>query len=307
VSEYLSRLATRARERDETQLLRPFVRSSSPIAAHDQRIGMAVAEGFETVGAPPDQSRSESATASLGEFQTASRPAIEPGDRMGGTTVQRKMAAPAVGRAGPSRLTGPAGPADASDTSPSPAAKQLKTPIAEVSASSGADVRGAVDQIEFTEPLAPQETARIVPKRFPEMSVDGGKPPVFAAESARTDGRHSGSSGTPTATREAGRVMVHTRSVRQDGPIDSAGLEPMQPAFVDRVALSPAGYDGFSAGADKNPRIIIGRIDVEVVPPPASERVATAPRPKPLTAASASVIGPLSGVRPNLRLSLRYR
>jgi hypothetical protein len=307
VSEYLSRLATRARVSNERQLLRPFVRSTSPIAAHDQRIGMAAAEGFKTVGASPDQSRSGSAAGSLGEFQTAGRPDMEPANRMGETIVQRKMAVPSVGQAGPSPRNAPAGPAAACDASPSLAAMEVKSAVAEPATGSGADVRVAINKPGFSEPLAPQETARTRPKSFPEPSETGDEPPVFAAESAWTDSPHSGSWGKQAASREAGRVIVHTRSVRQKSPIDSAGLEPVQPAFVDRVKPSPEGYDGFSAGANKKPRIVIGRIDVEVVPPPASERVATSPRPRPLTAASASVIGPLGGVRPNLRLSLRYR
>ena len=100
MSEYLSRLATRARGSNETQPLRPFVRSTSPIAAHDQRIGLTVAEGFEALGALPDQTRSASTAGSLGEFETGGRPGVEPGNGRGEMTVQRKVAASAVGQAG---------------------------------------------------------------------------------------------------------------------------------------------------------------------------------------------------------------
>ena len=84
MSGYLTRLVTRARESDKRQLLRPFVRSSSPIAEHDQRIGMADSEGFEHLGAAPDPTGPEGAVGPLVDFQTLSRPAITPTSEMSG-------------------------------------------------------------------------------------------------------------------------------------------------------------------------------------------------------------------------------
>ena len=47
MSRHLTRLATRGRETSEMQSMQPFVRSTSPIAEHDQRTGMMGFEGFE--------------------------------------------------------------------------------------------------------------------------------------------------------------------------------------------------------------------------------------------------------------------
>jgi hypothetical protein len=322
MSEYLTRLATRARESDERQLLRPFVRSLSPIAAHDQRIGMAVSEGFETVGAPPDQSSSEAAAGSVGELETGSLPGIEPRNRTAETTVQRKMAAPATGQAGAAAHTAPVGPPAARGwtssgldtptleipgrpTSPSLGMVEVKSRILEPAKSGAAAARGAADQHESDEPLVLRDTTLIERSlSYPKTNAGDGEPSPSSLERARLDTRPPDSLETRAATRQ---VSVHTRSVRQQIEVDSPRLEPKTPAAVEHFESSNAEAAATSAATSQSPRIVIGRIDVEVVPPPASERVATAPRPKPLTAASVSVIGPLTGVRPNLRLSLRYR
>jgi hypothetical protein len=59
---------------------------------------------------------------------------------------------------------------------------------------------------------------------------------------------------------------------------------------------------------DQGPRVIIGRINIEVVQPAAEPKASASHRPGPLTAASVSVIGPLRRANhSNLRLSLRHR
>jgi hypothetical protein len=306
VSEYLTRLVTRARESDARQLLRPSVRSSSPIAAHDQRIGMTVAESFKSVGAPPDSIRSESATGSLGEFETAGRPGVEPGSGTGETTIQRNVTASAVGQAGTAPHTAAVGPA-AGETLPSPGSTEAKTPLPELAVRSGADVRGAADENEFNEPLAPWDITRIEPSsNFPKMRAGGDEPPGSAAGSTRPDTWSSGSLAIHDTIREASQVNVHTRSVRPESEIDSPRLEPKMPVFIDGVEPSAGDSAASPAAVDHGPRVVIGRIDVEVVPP-AVQQGTSAPRSGPLTAASVSVIGPLGGIRPNMRLSLRYR
>jgi hypothetical protein len=324
VSEYLTRLTTRARESDGMKLLQPSVRSTSPIAEHDQRIAMAPTEEFELVGAPPDRTGSESAVANLGEFQIERRAGIKPENGIGETTAQRKIAAPAVGKAGPFLPTAQVGRPAASgwmssdvdkavlgipgsQKSSLPGAVEVKSRIPEPAASGGTAVRGAPNQHESDEPLAPRATTLIERNwSFPKMKSGDGEPSQSSAEQARLDTRLPDSLGTHDATRQAVQVSVHARSIRQQTEIDSPRLEPKARVAVDHFESSPAGAAAFSAAADESPRIVIGRINVEVVPP-AAQQVATAPGPRPLTAAAVSVIGPLGGVRPNMRLSLRYR
>jgi hypothetical protein len=60
--------------------------------------------------------------------------------------------------------------------------------------------------------------------------------------------------------------------------------------------------------AAQGPRVVIGRINVEVVSTAPEPKASAPSRPGPLTAASVSVIGPLTrGVRSSLRLSLKHR
>jgi hypothetical protein len=87
-------------------------------------------------------------------------------------------------------------------------------------------------------------------------------------------------------------------------------LEPTPPQAPAASARTSAQdqTDAPEEVEDRGPRIVIGRINVEVIPA-TPEPLKTEPaRPKPLTAAAASVIGPLSnGVRSGRLLSLRYR
>jgi hypothetical protein len=87
-------------------------------------------------------------------------------------------------------------------------------------------------------------------------------------------------------------------------------LEPLPRAITapqQRESISPDDAAS-SDETEQGPRVVIGRINVEVVSPPAEPKTSTSSRPGPLTAESVSVIGPLSrGVRSNLRLSLRHR
>ena len=97
---------------------------------------------------------------------------------------------------------------------------------------------------------------------------------------------------------------------RRSAEADPPFLEPSPRAITlaqHRDAISPEAVESVGR-PDQGPRVVIGRINVEVVPPPAEPKTSTASRPGPLTAASASVIGPLTGgIRSNLRLSLRHR
>jgi hypothetical protein len=87
-------------------------------------------------------------------------------------------------------------------------------------------------------------------------------------------------------------------------------LEPAPPQTAAASARTSARDqdDAPEAVEDREPRIVIGRINVEVIPATPEPAKTEPARPKPLTAAAASVIGPLSnGVRSGRLLSLRYR
>jgi hypothetical protein len=85
-------------------------------------------------------------------------------------------------------------------------------------------------------------------------------------------------------------------------------LRPLPRVFTPPSKGDSRSDEGGDGSAYRGPRVAIGRINVEVVPAPAKSQTSTSVRPGPLTAASVSVIGSLSGrVRMNRRLGLRYR
>jgi hypothetical protein len=92
--------------------------------------------------------------------------------------------------------------------------------------------------------------------------------------------------------------------------VETPLLEPAPQQIPAASALTSTGDEESASEAveDRGPRIVIGRINVEVIPATPEPVKAEPARPKPLTAAAASVIGPLStGVRSGRLLSLRYR
>ena len=88
---------------------------------------------------------------------------------------------------------------------------------------------------------------------------------------------------------------------------DAPDLEPSPRAFPEHGGAASEDASTPRYEVDERPRIVIGRVNVEVVPPSVTQP-STAPQPGPLTAASVSVIGPLGdGASVSRRLSLRYR
>jgi len=282
MSGYLTRLAMRGRETGEMQSMEPSVRSTSPVAEHDRRTGMTGFEGFE-----PGEASLAEVGSEPGPEQGDILPPPAPPSAMtaGGTriaTVQRQVASPLAGMAGPA----------ASTARGEVAAADAQTQARVQSPSSGA---GALDRADAHDvSLSPSG----LPVRSPASSADGIHPEELSL----------GDSQTGNAARRFGPGAVHTRSIRQTRQVDSTRLEPLPGALAEhfKPLLERAGEPG--ADADEGPRVVIGRINVEVVPPPARPPSTAAPRPGPLTAASVSVIGPLGGgVSSNLRLSLRHR
>ena len=108
--------------------------------------------------------------------------------------------------------------------------------------------------------------------------------------------------------RHVNRVAVLVRSPRQTQQADAPPeLEPSPRAFAEHMAVTSVDTGPPVTDPDESPRIVIGRVNVEVIPPSVLQQ-STASQRGPLTAASVSVIGPLGGGVPaNRRLSLRYR
>lgn len=101
---------------------------------------------------------------------------------------------------------------------------------------------------------------------------------------------------------------IRSRSALQKRPGPLPVLEPSMRSLVDRDEQPFAEAPIATLDRQEGPQVVIGRINVEVVPQTAPEATVTPSRSGPLTAASVSVIGPLGGgVSSNLRLSLRQR
>ena len=95
MSGYLMRLVMRGRAAGEAQPLQPFVRSTSPVAERDQRIGMIGFEGFEFGEASVAEGGSEAAELEqAGVLQPPTLPGTTATSDVGVATVQRKMASP---------------------------------------------------------------------------------------------------------------------------------------------------------------------------------------------------------------------
>ena len=98
-------------------------------------------------------------------------------------------------------------------------------------------------------------------------------------------------------------------SSAKSGEARPTRLEPTPRAILS-PPREPASSEDFQSSdrIEQEPRVVIGRINVEVVPPAAETKTTAPPRPGPLTAESVSVIGPLSRrVGSSLRLNLKYR
>jgi hypothetical protein len=116
----------------------------------------------------------------------------------------------------------------------------------------------------------------------------------------------------------AGTPDVEGRSIRNHGNVAGHGTAyvrseqtPSRPTSI--APASPTSPRSEPLSDDRNnfaegPRVVIGNINVEVIPPAeAGPKVERHPS-KPMTAESASVIGSLSGnIRESRRLNLRYR
>jgi hypothetical protein len=251
----------------------PQVRSTSPIAQDDQRLGMP---GFE-------------------EAPSSFRPSMEEGPE------------PSISSTRPSRLSARA----TSYFSPEPGRRQ---PIA-----SSPALFTTTRQVTESRP-------ELKPEFSPKASVDVTLEGSTIVRDEATDFDTAEPEATvpsvdiklPARPRQFPQAMVPANDREPTGAssCESTGdvggpppeLVPYRPVLTTDIGTE-SDHDGAKEPAeDREPRIIIGRINVEVIPavpePPKTEPF----RPKPVTAASASVIGPLSSsIRASRLLSLRYR
>jgi hypothetical protein len=268
-------------------------------------------EGFEFSEASLAEVGSEAGPEQEDILQSPAPPSVTTASDVGLATVQRKIVSPPIGTASPAIPTArgevaaidaqmqahiqPLEPRAVLSVAPLPSVGPNVTNRAKWVASSISSV-GAPD-------MADAHDVSLSPSGPPMVSPEKN---VVADD--RPEALSPGDSQTGNASRQFGPGVVHTRSIRQVHQVDLPRLEPSPQAFAEHLEPPPMDASVSANEVGEGPRVIIGRINIEVVPPPAAQQITAAPRPGPLTAASVSVIGPLSGgIRPNLRLSLRHR
>jgi hypothetical protein len=318
--------------------MQPFVRSNSPVAERDQRIGMTGFEEFKFGESPFATADSEAGLEETGALQTPMLPTITAASDVGKTTVPRKMASPSATPVGPTTPAAPSligvdarrkgdlqparqrahqdavPPSDATrEHEPIPGSSQTRS--ASRGVGYGAVRTRSLQQARqadsnFLEPLpyALAEHIEQTPTGSSMPTADAEEWSISSTDATREHEPIPDSSQTRSASRGVGYDAVRTRSLQQARQADSNFLEPLPYALAEHIEQTPTGSSMPTGDAGEGPRIVIGRINVEVVPAPAAQPRTAAPRPGSVTAASVSVIGPLGGgVRPSLRLSLRHR
>jgi hypothetical protein len=239
--------------------MQPFVRSTSPVAERDQRIGMTGFEEFEFGESPFATADSEAELEKSGALQTPMLPTITAASDVGKTTVQRKMASPSATPVGP---TTPAAPSligvDARRKGDLQPARQRAHQDAVPPSS-----RSVMDE-------RPRQAPRS-PLIYPEKNVVAGEEwSISSIDATREHEPIPGSSQTRSASRGVGYGVVRTRSLQQARQADSNFLEPLPYALAEHIEQTPMGSSMPTADAGEGPRIVIGRINVEVVSPPAA-------------------------------------
>lgn len=331
MSGYLQRLIQRTPAATATQPLSPFVRSASPIAEQDQRLGV---RGFE----------SADLSGAIAPTDPDAPPLTDPqlsGEGADDLTVQRKLASapadsapttvasPSLGRSlsTPPNLLSPNQPPSAPDAPASfsqpPSWDAVDAPDIVLPIPPGQPPFLALTTPAETFDLESPRPAETVPDPPPPdraLNVAPLSPaiaPAPAINPAPVINRiPPPGAASPPARSDAAQDTAHTEPVlprprsRLSSPPEAAypQLEPQKLSPAAEGAAFGSGAAIAAPDLAAAPRVVIGRINVEVVPPSSStNQTATAPA-VPLTAAAVSVIGPLRGRVPaNLRLSLRQR
>ena len=359
MSGYLNRLMARGQTTRQSAL-QPCVRSTSPIAEYDRRIGVAGFGDTENSILPPTDAGTDwelGQTDEISGLEMSETAPAPPSDITASrdVTVQRKMAHSTV-------TPMPTNPAPQSTPGirdmPSAQVKTDRSPLFEFSE----DVRAesplpSIGESDLSIPvdgdrsLTPLPTPPVTRESDLQLSERDPFHPTIEQQSLNPTSEKSEISAiaietsvvanppqsavtadtTPVVDEVRPLAAVPTPvAVPNREPSDIAEVEPqranpndirprrivpehpgnvprLEPLIRDRDDLRFEEATVSNIDRQESPRISIGRINVEVIRETAPDTT-VATSPKPLTAASVSVIGPLGGgVRPNVRLSLRQR
>jgi|SoimicmetaTmtHMA_FD_contig_51_3776647_length_1105_multi_2_in_0_out_0_1 hypothetical protein len=306
---YLSQIAAEATAAGASgRTLLPVIRSRSPIAERDQRLRLTDADwGFD-----------ESLPASDAAFGEMASP---------GTVASPGRETPAP--RGQSPLLPHQAPENRVPASPSPIEISLNAPEpagSEVPASARAPLSSGHAIIDPRRP----EVARHEPERHAAglRTNAGSKSPGFTLAEANVDRRATGPS-TPSRVSTprlevvaAGETDPTEPVVFQNKPrcagepataIDvlSSARHSVPARSSEPLAKAPAGHGKMApvkTSLEPVPSgVVIGRIEVEVVPPTTEKAAAkTAPR-QPVRSGPISQIGPLGGGAKHLAFAIRHR
>jgi hypothetical protein len=320
VNQYLRRLVTRSDAGADA--MRPVVRSTSPIADEDQRIGAPGFDGLTVGAAAPVETGLDAHAVPTGDVRPPSPSILPSAAKAGGATVQRKMAGPQrpslagtdTGRAAAASVRRDSGQAPGSipdKVAEQPAWRQEPTALAP-RASPTATPAGRV------EPPTAVPANRVKPRTptsadlvsDPEPAAVSFNRPREIAPQPTISARRSQADEVASAPASSAPIETPRSLPRRFGEVGPPPLEPSHRPLDALRQRQPTSRETVASAGEREqgPRVVIGRINVEVVPTPSEPRPAAAPAPRPLTAESVSVIGPLGGNdRPGLRFSLRHR
>ncbi len=361
MSSYLQRFIQRSSLAHEQAAPQPFVRSTSPIAESDQRLGMAGLQGteFGVVSLTPISS-DIGVESPNPEGQPPFPSQIIETDHLGEERIQRKQADLSPGIT----PTMPTKPEPASDIAPpvstnrnlghldlepfpqalgtvqlppSSETHQLPQPVGleaeqldrlapsptlasfSIQAqSTNLESPKTSGALEYSQPSVSMPPAS--PSFLPDIATSRDMIPTqsraiaFETLKGTTDLTSSSEQAeslvdiSPVVPQvvEDSQMRADKKSSHPDEP------PPLTPAPRPRPDLEGLMTTALDAATDSQtvhrPQVVIGRINVEVVPPPPASQTDVQSFSGPVTAESASVIGPLGGgIRPYVRYSLRQR
>ncbi len=291
---YLSQIATAATAAATLRpSLSPVIRSRSPIAERDQRLRLTDADwGFDE-SFPAGE-------AAFGEM-TAPGAVASPGRE---TPAPRGQPPPLPHQAPENRVGASPSPIEISRDAPEPAAS-------EVPASARERLKSGYANIDPRRPEAARHEP--APHAASPRTDSGNKPPGFTVTEANVDRRPEVVAAGETDPTEP--AVFQSKPRRLDEPataidVRSPARHSVPARSSESLGKAPAGHGEMApvkTSLDPAPSgVVIGRIEVEVVPLTKEKAVAkTAPR-QPVRSGPISQIGPLGGVAKHLAFAVRH-